>query len=395
MMTAIAPKVIDRTISREDILQISEYANIEINRIINPAYVIHNWDYTEDLIQNAELIIQEEGTLEEVANIARAILLFYNIGYVVKPTAPITTSAKMAREFLQKNNFDETCIKEIEAGIIDINTTKALSSESMAIARDALNAYQGQKKILKHLEKSFEEYNITHEETINEVTWVSNEIEKMTHHRFVTESAQNNWGKRKEKNLNKLRRYLFELKKKSSLPSNKRAMTMFKTASRNQVDLANIADKKAGIMITVNAVLLTILLSLFASFTADISHFLIPALILVLTCGISIILATLATKPVSKPEPSRSDFLTGNKSLFFFQYFTKLGREEYKSAVQEVIIRDASFENTIITDLYDVGVILSIKYKKLTWCYWVFAIGIGLTIISFLVTALAVYGVST
>jgi len=36
------------------------------------------------------------------------------------------------------------------------------------------------------------------------------------------------------------------------LLSNKEAMTMIKTSSRNQIDLTNIADKRAGIMITAN-----------------------------------------------------------------------------------------------------------------------------------------------
>jgi len=36
------------------------------------------------------------------------------------------------------------------------------------------------------------------------------------------------------------------------LLSNKEAMTMIKTSSRNQIDLTNIADKRAEIMITAN-----------------------------------------------------------------------------------------------------------------------------------------------
>ena len=36
------------------------------------------------------------------------------------------------------------------------------------------------------------------------------------------------------------------------LLSNKEAMTMIKTSSRNQIDLTNIADKRTEIMITAN-----------------------------------------------------------------------------------------------------------------------------------------------
>lgn len=106
--------------------------------------------------------------------------------------------------------------------------------------------------------------------------------------------------------------------------------------------------------------------------------------LLAVTCGVTIILATLATRPPETTTIESDDMKSGKRSIFYFKNFSKLKKAEFLSEVEGVLARDSAFEKTVFTDLYDVGVELNHKYTRLRWCYTVFGIGMLLTMISFL-----------
>jgi hypothetical protein len=81
---------------------------------------------------------------------------------------------------------------------------------------------------------------------------------------------------------------------------------------------------------------------------------------------------------------NKKELEDGTKSLFYFDNFKNMAKEEFVNSANELIVKSSYFDKSIFTDLYDVGVTLSVKYKRLRWCYSVFAIGIVLTIITFI-----------
>ena len=374
------------TISDKQLEQIKRYAYNLMNDENQVKNIIHNWKYTEELIGYARDLIEGGAADEMILNEIETILIFFNLGYSLNLEQPLKAGAEHAFNYLTILEVDPKTAEEIKTSIANMARYNSIHGLAAAVAQDAATSYFGRKKLKRFVFSEMDEYNIIANKKYDKVKWISRYIDIISSHIFNTEIARKKWQGRKAKNLKKLKKLLYGLKKDSSLMYNKRAMTMFKTASRNQIDLVNIADKKAGIMITVNAILITLMLPLFASYIIDISRFMIPAILLLATSGISIILATLATKPIYRSQPTDRDYRTGNRSLFFFRNFINLNKDEYKDAVHEVIVSDGIFENSVITDLYDLGQTLGIKYKKLTWCYWVFAIGIGLTLITFVFT---------
>lgn len=370
--------------SQDDLDAICRHTQSLIAQNPYPAYLTYDWNYTQELIAAAHDLIEAESLDDSTRAEADVLIYFYVIGYNICQDDPLKKSASNAHSFLINRGFDPVLADRIRDSILHLEDFTRTYSLPVAVAQDVLTAFYGRKKLIKKVKKRFDDYNLANKGQLDEVKWFEDLIGRMITHRYNTNRSKSKRSGRKKKNIGKLRKYIYELKQDAALPYNKRAMTMFKTASRNQIDLVNIADKKAGIMITVNAILITILIPLFGSYIIDISRFIVPAIILLITCGISIILATLATKPLSKKAPTTKDFASGNRSLFYFENFIHLKKDEYKSAVQDLIVRDAPFENAVVTDLYDLGRILGVKYRKLTWCYWVFAIGIGLTILTFL-----------
>ena len=83
------------------------------------------------------------------------------------------------------------------------------------------------------------------------------------------------------------------------LADSKSVQVMFKTASRNHIDLTNLADNKANIMLSINAIIITITIPLMPTYLEQDMTLLIPATTLLLTCVVSVIFATLATRPIS------------------------------------------------------------------------------------------------
>jgi len=345
----------------------------------------HNWKATKENIKTfkdlAEKLKLNESDYEKVI----ISIYFLYTGFAKDYDKAYVGSVEIADEYLTKHHFPEAIILEVKE-CLKLKTDKenVPSSVAQQVFHDVAFAYYGKKKLKKRITKLWQEKNYLNKEKIDLLTSLEKKLSEMENHDYNTLTAKKLYNYRKSSNLAKLRGYIDSQKSKNSLTSNKTALTMFKTALRNHIDLINIADKKAGIMISINAILMTLMIPILGSYIIDISQFMIPSIILITTCGAAVILATLATRPVdSSGRMSENTKIRGNRSLFHFSNFYKMEKDDYKDAVKDVIVRDRTLENSIITDLFDMGKLVGLKYKRLRLCYLIFAIGIGLTLITF------------
>ena len=179
-------------------------------------------------------------------------------------------------------------------------------------------------------------------------------------------------------------------KKKQSnsiVEKSKSAQVMFKTSLRNHIDLTNIADNKANIMLSINAIIITIALPLLSSNAPDHPELIVPASFLLVTSMVSIIYGTLVTRPIKMNGFTQKESIKKGKSnLFFFGNFYNMSIEDYQEGVREIVNDEILMDQTIMTDLYYLGQALGKKYELLRKCYTVFMIGITLTVISFAIT---------
>jgi hypothetical protein len=81
------------------------------------------------------------------------------------------------------------------------------------------------------------------------------------------------------------------------------------------------------------------------------------------------------------------------KSKFTFWELYKMPLEEYEWAVNEMMKDNAYLYNSMIKDLYFLGVVLEKKYRLLRITYNIFMIGIIISVIAFVV-ALIQFGFS-
>jgi len=171
---------------------------------------------------------------------------------------------------------------------------------------------------------------------------------------------------------------------KSLVEKSKSAQVMFKTALRNHIDLTNIADNKANIILSINAIMITIALPLLSAYAPQNPRMIIPAVILMITSILSIIYGALVTRPIKmKGQTDLSKLRQGKSNLFFFGNFYNMSLDDYRTGVREVIQDEELLDQAIMTDLYFLGQALGKKYELLRKCYTIFMIGMSLTVLTF------------
>ena len=163
--------------------------------------------------------------------------------------------------------------------------------------------------------------------------------------------------------------------------------TMFRSTLGNLIQLSKMADEKAGLLMSVNAIILSIMTSFFVREMGAIPYLMIPICLLVVVCLFTITFALLATRPALKPHGSKpTDEEILKIDLLFFSEFTTLSLDEYQTAMKDMMKNDKILQKSIINNIYAQGKAMQRKYSLIKIAYTIFMIGFPAAIIGFLVT---------
>jgi len=179
-------------------------------------------------------------------------------------------------------------------------------------------------------------------------------------------------------------------KKKEKESQSERGMaTVFRIMAQTQNNLSQMADSKANILISVNAIILSIMISsLFEKLQTD-PNLQIPVALIVLVCVASIVFGILATRPnVSGGRFTREDIAAKRTNLLFFGNFHNMSLDDYSWGMTEMLNDKYYMNNSMIKDAYFLGVVLAKKYKYLRIAYNIFMFGLILSIIAFVIAFL-------
>lgn len=164
--------------------------------------------------------------------------------------------------------------------------------------------------------------------------------------------------------------------------------TMFRTTLNNHNNLSSLVDNKANILLSVNAIIISVSLTTIIPKldNPSNSHLIIPTLILIISSVITIIFTILATRPsVTKGSFTRNEVDEKKVNLLFFGNFYKMPYEDYNWAMNELIKDKNYLYNSMIKDLYYLGIVLERKYRLLRVAYTIFMFGIIISVLSFLI----------
>ena len=182
-------------------------------------------------------------------------------------------------------------------------------------------------------------------------------------------------------------------RKKRKKQSSRGAASFFRNAYRTQLDLTQLADNKASIMISVNGFILTVTLASGGVVLASQPRLLLPVSLLLVSCLGSMIYAVLAARPRraarQEQDPEAPGIRTGN--LLFHETAGGMTEDDYAEELNRLLANDARSNEEMARHLYGLGMVLVRKFRLLRISYAIFVVGLTVSILAFL--AVSAYGI--
>lgn len=367
-------------------------------------YIYHNFNHTLRVVNAAIVLADKENVDDENTEILLLAAWLHDAGYVEGGTEHEEKSCVIAEKFLAEQNYpaEKTALVCSLIRATNIGVTPATPLEN--IIKDADCSHFATENYIDLAELLREEWRIIYDKVLTDLEWaITNRNILMYKHRFYTDYAKKELQPIKEHNIAVLQANIKALqtpkkKKVSKNKINKKKLeqlsrpergidTMFRVTLSNHTRLSDIADSKANIMISVNAIIISIALTTLIPKLDSPSntHLIIPTLVLLLFSVISIIFAILSTRPkVTEGTFTREDINDRKVNLLFFGNFYKMPLSEYDWAVNEMMKDRKYLYDSMIKDLYYLGLVLHRKYKLLRITYNIFMIGIIVSVVVFI-----------
>ena len=374
-----------------------------LNETLENTFTYHNLPHTQRVVQKTKELTEATQLDTSQANLLTLSAWFHDTGYSVGVENHEEKSVEIANAFLKLHNVSQDHIDTISQLILATKMGYEPKNDSEKIIRDADSSHIASKNYKDTCELLRKEWELTCSKTLSESDWLKENINFLSNnHRFYTDFASANWEKQKGKNLaqllkdqkklshesSKLKQKKEELafkKNKIELPE-RGIETMFRVALRNHITLSDIADTKANILLSVNAIIISLVLSNLVSKLDNPSNdYLIwPTVIFAGFTVASIVLSVLATRPnVTSGKFTKEDVANKKVNLLFFGNFHKMKLDEFEWAMTEMMQDRDYLYSSLTKDLYFLGLVLNRKYSLLRLTYSVFMVGIIISVIAF------------
>lgn len=384
----------------ELVTKVQSYCKQLFESKLSEAFLYHNYHHTERVVDAARIIGRESELSDEDLETVTLAAWFHDVGYTEGCNDHEETSARIAKDFLQNEDISEVRLNQVLGCILATRMPQNPNNLLEEVLCDADMHHLACTDYEKMSEKMHKEIELTKNKKMTKEEWVSLNHVFFKNHQYFTEFGKKylqpikednlkmmGKGKKKssdEKYIKKLEKKLEKLEKKSESKPDRGIETMFRTTSKNHLELSAMADNKANIMISVNTIILSVVVSVLIRKLYEYPNLVIPTILLVAVCLITIVLAILATRPnVSSGVFKDEDVINKKTNLLFFGNFHKMTFDHYEWGMREMMKDGEYLYGSLIKDIYYLGVVLGKKYKLLRACYTFFMIGFVISILAF------------
>ena len=364
---------------------------------MNKNFLFHTQGYAKKTIGKAEKILEDSEVSKNDRNEILIATCFIHAGYAVDYNNHVEESVQLASNYLQDNNVDKDKIDKVLDLIRSAWNNKEPKSVSEKIVKDVRTwfyASEDFEEMLQLLRLELENFD----KSVPDMdTWRLDYVEELrVKHRFYTEYAKENWQEEKEDNILSLisrlqkaekteRKEVLKAKLKDESPQ-RAIQSLYRIELRNHIKLSDIADTKANILLSVNAIIISLLLAnlLPKLDTPSNSYLIYPTVIFVLFSIASMIMSVLATRPkVDNEDVVENEINKKDTNYLFFGNFHTMNVKDFKSKIRDIIKSQDTIYDSLSMDLYYLGKVLQEKYRLLRWTYTIFIIGIILSVVAF------------
>ncbi|MDQ6902670.1 MAG: DUF5706 domain-containing protein [Bacteroidota bacterium] len=385
--------------------KIEEYVKGLFEQMHAPALVFHSLEHTQNVVKRTQEIAGHYKVSENDMLVLYAAAWFHDTGHLfTEPSKHEEMSVDVMKKFMKDHDVDEKTINSIAECIMATKVPRNPNTLLEEIICDADTYHLGTKEFKETNRRAMEETRLRKGE-IDPVEFNDGTISMLQNHRFYTAYARELLDKRKEKNLKKLGEKnsgtkkdeadkqdvvgtLAGLEKDKSGLMSKGIQTMLRLTSENHLKLSDMADHKANILITVNSIIISVILSVLLRKLQEEIYLTIPTIIFLLVAVTTIVISILATRPkISGGEFTPEDIKEKKTNLLFFGNFYKASYEQYNAAMREMMLDTDYLYGSLIKDIYYLGKVLGRKYRLLRLAYNIFMVGIIVSVIAFAIAA--------
>jgi HD-GYP domain-containing protein (c-di-GMP phosphodiesterase class II) len=367
----------------------------------NAQLLYHNIGHTNSVVEASKEIgkamkLSDEG-LENVLIAA----WFHDSEYRGGAKDHENRAAESVELFLQKHQIAPERIESIKSMIMVTQFGCAPKNLEERVICDADLIHLGKKEFMEVNKLLRAETEMIQGHSIPDLEWYESNLSFLSQHYFQTPYTKENYQKRKNKNvllINELKKEAeAKVKAKLAKEAEKREKehlkqttpergieTMFRMTSRNHMELSNMADNKANIMITINSIIISIVAaSLLPKLDKNV-FLIVPTFLLLATCLGAIIFATISTRPkISGGTFTKEDVKAHKVNLLFFGNFFKMSFKDYDEAMGEMLQSRTYLYGALTQDIYGLGQVLAKKYRLIRIAYNIFMGGLVLTVLAF------------
>ncbi|MBX2844651.1 MAG: HD domain-containing protein [Saprospiraceae bacterium] len=366
----------------------------KLSNELPPEVLYHNLLHTQRVVKKTKYLASKEQCTENETLLLALAAWFHDTGFVQQSEGHEEISADFAETFLTDKALSKESIQTIKALILSTRMNgNPPDNKLQKILKDADCSHLASEEFMDISNLLRKERNALGYPKMKLKEWLSGNVTFLKHHHYYTHTAQQEWEAQKQQNIKLVEHNLEQIElgtKKKSRKLGRGIETLFRVQLKNHIELSAIADTKANILLSVNAIIISVALSSLMPKLDSLSNsfLVIPTLILMLASVVCIILSVLSTRPnISKVSVITREMIKNNKTnILFFGNFYRMSLEDFEWGIDYLIDNEDTLYNSLTKDLYFLGLVLERKYRLLRITYNVFMVGIVVSALAFVIS---------
>ncbi len=381
-----------------------DYARIFFSKY-GGRFVFHNFSYIETNVDATREIGKAEGYKRGHYEMGVLAIILKDLGTADSEDTALDNK-KIIQAFIEQAAFTASQVDQLNYYIGFLRNGSSSRPGVEEVIRDGADIFLALPDAVERLGLLRMEREDVNGKSYSDVEWLELCSRYWMSREYQTGYAREKYGHRRLKNFQEIGNRLESARTEAAKASreakkvepflkltNKETEDLFKIAFRNYVDLVTVADRKAGLLIQVNSILLSVVIAFTIRHVEKAPLYLIPISILLVSALVTILNAILASMP--QEQTSENTPLDSSKSFFYGSFdrvdpnFKTAKWEDYEVAVTKMINGDKSqVFNEITKESFQVRKILARKFGHLAIAYKVFISGLGVGIVAFIIVAL-------
>ncbi len=386
---------------------------------MDPNFQYHSPDHTYQVVEKVEEIGLQCQLKSGEIDVLRLAAWLHDLGYIDVYDGHEEASKQMADTFLSEQGAPQPVIDSVGRLILATKLDTEPNNLLEKVIKDADLFNLATPDALENSEKIRWEWEYFCNREFSDEDWDAFNYTFFTNHEYYTQYALEVMEPVKQEHVKKLRKRIKKRKKKqeesarailefqleerdTQVEKLKKKLkkikkqrpdrgieTMFRTTYRTHINLSDLADSKANILLSINAIIISIVFSntVEKGYGFEDAYIWVPSLMMLTVCMTTIVFAILATRPkVSTGTFDRQDILEKKTNLLFFGNFYRMDLDDYLWGINEMM-NDASYlYGSMAKDIFFLGKVLAKKFQLLRMAYTVFMWGMGVSVLAYAVS---------